>query len=538
MAWRNWFQIHNETVFNQRSPVVISRNPNQLDVFKIGFDNAVWTTFWNPANGWNAWFQIHPETVFDNANGHITAVSRNPEQIDLFTTGFDNAVWTTFWNPANGWNGWFQIHPETVFNQNTPVTVISRNPDQLDLFKIGFDGAVWTTFWNPANGWNGWFQIHPETVFDVNGTVTAIARNPNQIDLFVTGFDGAIWSTFWNPANGWNGWFQIHPETVFNQQAPIAALSRNPDQLDLFRIGFDGAVWTTFWNPANGWNGWFQLHPETRFDAGGIVTAISRNPDQIDLFTTGFDGAVWSSFWNPAIGWSTWFPIRPATVFNQLTSVACVARTPDHIDLFRIGFDNVLWSDWWERGQQYVKIYFKSLLRIDATIQTFIDTQFAGIEELYAEGAIDTVFGTVEDLSRMQNAATLSNFNVGNCILGQPTQDHNTLFPNRNGAGANDIVIYIVQTLIGGSGNFVGCATFPSGQPGCVIVQTNARWLAAHEVGHVLGLLHVCQPPATPCVAGNSDSLMFPNTGWTNLPPDISAGEFTTMLNSPFTVNY
>ena len=142
MAWRNWFQIHPETVFNQKSPTVISRNSSQVDVFKIGNDNAVWTTFWNPQNGWNQWFRIHPETVFDNQNGYITVVSRNPDQIDLFTTGFDNAVWTTFWNPGNGWNNWFQVHPETVFNQHTPVTVISRNPDQLDLFKIGFDGAV------------------------------------------------------------------------------------------------------------------------------------------------------------------------------------------------------------------------------------------------------------------------------------------------------------------------------------------------------------------------------------------------------------
>jgi hypothetical protein len=198
------------------------------------------------------------------------------------------------------------------------------------------------------------------------------------------------------------------------------------------------------------------------------------------------------------------------------------------MDIFRIGFDNALWSDWWERGQQFVTVHFKSLLRIDNTIQQLIDTQFAAMEELYADGAIDTFFGTVEDLSRMSNAATLANFNVGPCVLGQPTADHNTLFKNRNGAAANDVVIYIAQTLIGGTGNFVGCATFPNGEPGCIIVQSNARWLAAHEVGHVLGLTHINQ----------SDSLMFPNIGWTNLPPDISATEYTTMLNSSFSVNF
>ena len=182
-----------------------------------------------------------------------------------------------------------------------------------------------------------------------------------------------------------------------------------------------------------------------------------------------------------------------------------------------------------ERGQQYVRIHFKSLLRIDNTIQKFIDIQFAGIAELYAEGGIDALFGTVEDLSKMKDAAALLSFEVGQCKLGEPTNDHNALFANRNEAGDNDIVIYIVQTLIGGKGNFLGCATHPDGEPGCVIVQSNARWLTAHEVGHVLDLNHITD---------QSDSLMYPNVGWTNTPPDISANEFKKMLKSKYSVNY
>ena len=68
---------------------------------------------------------------------------------------------------------------------------------------------------------------------------------------------------------------------------------------------------------------------------------------------------------------------------------------------------------------------------------------------------------------------------------------------NRNNAGATHVVVYLVSTLMGGGGNLLGCATHPDGQPGAAIIQggTDADWLTAHEVGHVLGLRHVCTRP-------------------------------------------
>lgn len=106
------------------------------------------------------------------------------------------------------------------------------------------------------------------------------------------------------------------------------------------------------------------------------------------------------------------------------------------------------------------------------------------------------------------------------------TDEQNTLFAYRDKADSHDIVVYLVRSLIGSSGNFVGCATHPSGEPACVIVEQTGRWLTTHEVGHVLGLFHV----------QNSDRLMYPNTGWTNPPPDIIDSEFQTMMSSGLTL--
>jgi Met-zincin len=181
-----------------------------------------------------------------------------------------------------------------------------------------------------------------------------------------------------------------------------------------------------------------------------------------------------------------------------------------------------------------VIVHFKSLVPITNAINQFIDTQFVAMQRLFAEGDVAVLRGTTEDLSGNMALQPLQSLDVGQCRLGQPTQEQRDLFANRNDVGNNELVIYIVTNLIGGAGNFLGCATHPDGQPGAAVVQANARWLVAHEVGHVLGLRHVCE--GTSCVPGNSDSLMFPNVGWTNVPPDLSDGENSTMRNSGLTV--
>ena len=181
---------------------------------------------------------------------------------------------------------------------------------------------------------------------------------------------------------------------------------------------------------------------------------------------------------------------------------------------------------------QSIRVHFKSLIPISNAVRTFMDTQFLAMEDLFSQSGIATYRGTTEDLSADPALQALVALDVGACTLGNPTQEQNTLFQNRNNAGANDLVVYVVQTLVGGAGNFVGCATHPAGQPGAAVVQANAPWLLAHEIGHVLDLRHVAAAPAT-----NSDFLMWPNTGWTNVPPDVSSPEATTMLNSGLSVN-
>ncbi len=328
-------------------------NDTHLDLFVTGTDGAVWSTWWEAAAGWQTWFLVHPEVKF-HPGGQVTALWRsNDTHLDLFVTGTDGAVWSSWWEAAAGWQPWFLVHPEVKFHPGGSVTAAWRSNDtHLDLFVTGTDGAVWSSWWESAPGWQPWFLIHPEIKMQPGVTVSALWRsNDTHLDLFATGTDGAVWSSWWEATPGWQPWFLIHPEVKMQPGATVSALWRSSEtHLDLFATGTDGAVWSTWWEGTPGWQPWFLIHPEVKMQPGASVSALWRSNDtHLDLFATGTDGAVWSSFWESQPGWQPWFLIHPEIKMQPGASVSALWRSNDtHLDLFASGTDGAVWSSYWE----------------------------------------------------------------------------------------------------------------------------------------------------------------------------------------------
>ncbi|WP_316753724.1 hypothetical protein [Pedobacter gandavensis] len=85
------------------------------------------------SNRWqNNWFPLPGEAVFDRDKQHVSAVSRAPGNLDLFVIGFENHVWTTFWNDQVGWNpDWFPLPGQVVFDWDKQhVSAVSRSWDK------------------------------------------------------------------------------------------------------------------------------------------------------------------------------------------------------------------------------------------------------------------------------------------------------------------------------------------------------------------------------------------------------------------------
>ncbi|MBB5155882.1 hypothetical protein [Saccharopolyspora phatthalungensis] len=310
-----FFQLPGQAVFDHEKQQVaaVSRAPGNLDLFVIGYDNHVWSTFWNEYAGWSDdWFPLPGQAVFDHGHQEIAAVSRAPGKLDLFVIGYDNHVWSTFWNDHAGWSDdWFPLPGQAIFDhEKQQVAAVSRAPGKLDLFVIGYDNRGWSTFWNEYAGWSDdWFPLPGQAVFDHEyQEIAAVSRAPGNLDLFVLGYDNRGWSTFWNEYAGWSDdWFPLPGQAVFDHEyQEIAAVSRAPGNLDLFVLGYDNRGWSTFWNEYAGWSDdWFPLPGQAVFDhEHQEIAAVSRAPGNLDLFVLGYDNHGWSTFWNEYAGWS------------------------------------------------------------------------------------------------------------------------------------------------------------------------------------------------------------------------------------------
>ncbi len=268
--------------------------------------NSNYTVTWSidrlPLSGgttppWQPWIQIQPAWLFDKNAQHITALARGGH-VDLFVIGFDDKVYSTYGDTAADWAPWYQIQPGTFFDHSRQlITAVARTPDRAELFTIGADNTVMSTYFDPGSGWAPWYPIQPAWRFDKNAQhITALARN-GHVDLFVIGFDDKVYSTYGDSASDWAPWYQIQPAWRFDHGTQrITAAASTPDRAQLFVIGFDDKIYSTYFDAASGWAPWYQVQPGTLFDhSHQEVTAVTRTPNEIDLITIGADLTVSST---------------------------------------------------------------------------------------------------------------------------------------------------------------------------------------------------------------------------------------------------
>jgi hypothetical protein len=261
-----------------------------LDAFWFGADGSVGTAWANPTVDSGNWHPPFPATPpgAARAGSRIAAVTRFEDALDIFWIGLDGAVGTTWANPRNDdakWHPPFPITPPGATRADSPLAAVTRLDGALDAFWMGPDGAVDTTWANPrVDGakWHPPFPITPPGAARPGSPLAAVTRLDGALDVFWIGPDGAVGTTWANPqvdGGRWHPPFPITPPGATRADSPLAAVTRLEGALDVFWIGPDSAVGTTWANPridGARWHAPFPISPPGVAGQASSLAALTR----------------------------------------------------------------------------------------------------------------------------------------------------------------------------------------------------------------------------------------------------------------------
>jgi hypothetical protein len=163
--WLGWWNIHTGKVPVGGAVSAVVRDKTKIDVFIVGTDGGIYTAAWdqNIDNAkWRGWWRILNGLAAPGSP--VAAIVRDKTKLDVFIVGTDGGIYTAAWdqNVDNAkWRGWWRILDFTAA-PGSGITAVSRDPNKLDIFVVGTDGGIWTAAWdqNVDNAkWRGYWRI-------------------------------------------------------------------------------------------------------------------------------------------------------------------------------------------------------------------------------------------------------------------------------------------------------------------------------------------------------------------------------------------
>ena len=486
---------------------VVARYPDQLDVFWVADDGAIWSNWWNAQRNSGRWNTPFPITAPNVAppGGAVAAVARHPEHLDVFWADNAGAIGTNWWdgNIRNGdWNqhGPFRISGVNVVPPGGGVAVVARHPNHLDVFWADIGGAVSTNWWDgniPNGDWNqhGPFRISGVNVVPPGGGVAVVARRPNHLDVFWADTGGAVGTNWWDgdlPNGGWSqhAAFRISDANVVPPGGGVAAVARRPDHLDVFWADNGGALGTNWWDgnlPSGGWN----QHPAFRISSpktvppGARVSAAARYPFHLDVFWVDNTGAIGTNWWDANINngqWNTPFQLSNIGVVPPGEGVVGLARFPDHLDVFWADTFRGIGTNFWPSPSPFGLAQYWS----DMSYQQF---DIDGTQ----------VFGwfSMPTITQAQFAKLSRQGKIDACVAAAVA----------NGVKISDFfTVVAISNALSDSGSSNGKTILDPGA-------WTLGW-AAHETGHDLGLDHSFDDSPVSCSPANDGRPGAYGDGW------------------------
>lgn len=317
---------------------------------------------------------VNPATV-------PVVVSRTPQNLDLFWADSNGALETAYESFADGvWHGGSVIAPTysvpvgvcqaaSVVPPNASLTATARTPDNLDVFFVGTDGNVYNAFWTARAPTWGYLPTTTGSCWGTacagsgqpGGGVAAVARMPWLLDVFYIGRDGGLWTSYWSGGAGPSSWTtrEITGPNVAPPGAQVTAVARTTANLDVFFVGYGGTLMQASWQASGGTS--FPVYPVAQSagvgQQGGLVSAVSRQPSNLDVVFAGKNGELEWSLWTPGPGWST-APVKTQTGATLGAGtvgpggLSVVASDSYSLEAFYLNPSHQLEAVWWSDPAQ------------------------------------------------------------------------------------------------------------------------------------------------------------------------------------------
>jgi hypothetical protein len=304
--WQPAFPVAPKAARADSPLAVVTRLEGALDTFWIKPDGAIATAWANPQIDqakWQPAFPISPAGAA-RAGSALAAVTRLEGALDVFWIGPDGAVMTTWSNPKIDkakWHDPFPISPPGAARAGSTLAVVTRLEGALDAFWIGPDGAIVATWANPGvkgGKWHDPFPISKPKAARADSPLAVVTRLDGALDVFWLGPGGAVQTTWANPKiddSKWHDPFPISGTKAARAGSAVAAVTRPGGALMVFWIGTDGAIATTRADPAvdkGAWRDPLSISPPQAARSDSPLTAVSRLEGLVDVFWIEPGGAL------------------------------------------------------------------------------------------------------------------------------------------------------------------------------------------------------------------------------------------------------
>jgi hypothetical protein len=182
----------------------VARTANNIDVFWINKNGAMETAYWSSGNSWGT--LVTTSNGVGTSGSSVAAASRDWSRLDVFWVNPSGNVQQARWfDLAQANPNWLQtaVSPAVAYSSSAQISAVTREPSNLDLFLVGTDGAVYNPYFTDASGWGQARAAAVGTAIS-GSAIAGTTRTPSNLDAFEVGANGTThYSEFWSAGNNW-----------------------------------------------------------------------------------------------------------------------------------------------------------------------------------------------------------------------------------------------------------------------------------------------------------------------------------------------